>query len=332
MEMKALIYSTHGFDKPFLAAAASYKHHLMYTEQALNASTVHLAEGCQAVALFTGDDASAEVLQQLHDMGVRYIALRSVGYDHVDLVQAKALGLKVANVPAYSPHAIAEHAVALLLALNRRIPLGQQLMHHHDFRLDQLVGFDLYGKTVGVVGTGKIGSAFARIMHGFGCRLLAFDPVEQAELVRLTGIRYTSLEDLCAQSDVISIHCPLQAATHHLFRESLFSSMKKGVVLINTARGGIIRTADLLDALDSGIVSAAGLDVYEHEKGLYFEDLSHDVISDRLFDRLLAHPQVLLTGHQAFLTNEALEGIATTTIENLDAWDAAKTSVNEIGG
>jgi D-lactate dehydrogenase len=329
-EMKTFVYSIHGFDKPFLEAAAKDKHELFFTEQSLNLNTTDLAKGYQAVALFTSDNASSEVLQKLYDNGVKFIALRSVGYDHVDLAKAKQLNIKVANVPAYSPYAIAEHGIALIMALNRKLLLGQQLMQTGDYRLDQLTGFDLHGKKIGIVGTGKIGTAFAKIMHSFGCILLGYDVEVNHQLIKDTQIKYTSLEDLCKQSDVISINCPLNAATRHMFNKNVFEQMKKGVVFINTSRGGIVNTIDLIEALDKGIIAAAGLDVYEYEKPIFFHDHTNTGVNDDLFQKLRAHKNVLITGHQAFLTNEALQGIANTTIANLDAWAQNGVSENEV--
>jgi D-lactate dehydrogenase len=328
--MKTMIFSSHAFARPFVEKANNNKHELIFTGHPLNITTVDLAKGCEAVSLFTSDQGSAEVLDKLSDIGVKFMALRSAGYDHVDVSKAKSIGIKVANVPAYSPYSIAEHAVAMLMALNRRIVLGSLLMSKNDFRLDQLVGFDLHGKTVGIVGTGKIGSAFANIMHGFGCTLLGYDVEENRELIQETRIKYTSFEELCQSSDVISVHCPLNAATRYLFNKDSFSQMKEGVVFINTSRGGIVNTNDLLDALDSGIVGQAGLDVYEYEKPIFFYNHANSKIEDKLFEKLRTHPQVLLTGHQAFLTNEALAGIAGTTIGNLDAWASGGTSDNEV--
>lgn len=324
------MFSSHRFAEPFLNKSNDNKHDLTYTEQSLNINTAELAKGFEAVTLFTSDIGSAEVLEKLSQVGVKYIALRSVGYDHIDLAKAKSLKMKVANVPSYSPYSIAEHSVALLMALNRKIVLGCQLMGKNDFRLDQLVGFDLHGKTVGIVGTGKIGSAFGNIMHGFGCKLLGYDLEHNSDLIRDANITYTSFEELCQTSDVISVHCPLNGATKYLFNKDSFAKMKKGVVFINTARGGVVNTVDLLDALESGIIGFAGLDVYENEKPIFFYDHKLSKIDDVLFHKLRNHPRVLLTGHQAFLTNEALTGIANTTIANLDAWAAAAISENEV--
>jgi len=328
--MKTLIYSIHGFDKPFIERLGKGKHELIYTEQPLNENTANLAKGFEAVSLFTSDNASSKVIEHLHSLGVKFISLRSVGYDHVDLVKAKQFNIKVANVPAYSPYAIAEHSVALLMALNRKIILAQELMKLNDFRLDKLVGFDLHKKTVGVIGTGKIGAAFVRIMQGFGCKILAYDIKFDNELISQCNVQYTSLETLCNKSDVISVNCPLNEDTKYMFNKTTFSQMKNGVVFINTARGGLVNTQDLLDALDQGIVAAAGLDVYEYEKPIFFYDHSKTQLEDKLFEKLRSYHNVLITGHQAFLTKEALSEIAKTTIDNLDQWSLTGKSENEV--
>lgn len=230
--MKILMYSMYAFEKPFIENATHGKLEFEYTNQALNEDTAKLAEGFQGISLFTPDNASDSVLEKLYFYGVRYIALRSVGYDYVDLKKARALGIKVANVPTYSPYSVAEHAVTLLLALNRKIILGQKLMQMGDYRLDHLVGFDLHGKTVGIIGTGKIGTAFAKIMHGFGCQILACDPQENEELIQQTNLSYTTLEYVCKNSDVISVHCPLNPETKYMFNKSNFMLMKKGLSLL----------------------------------------------------------------------------------------------------
>ncbi|WP_413998787.1 2-hydroxyacid dehydrogenase [Flavobacterium sp. W1B] len=328
--MKTLIYSTSGFDKPFLEKATHGKLELVYTKQVLKEETVNLANGFEAISLFTSDNATASVLEKLYSYGIKYIALRSVGYDNIDLRKARSLGIKVANVPAYSPYSVAEHAVTLLMALNRKLILGQKLILMEDYRLDNLIGFDLHGKTVGIIGTGKIGSAFAKIIHGFGCKLMAYDPIENKELIQQTNISYKSLEEVCLNSDVISIHCPLNSETKYMFNRSLFKLMKKGVFLINTARGMIINTEDLIEALNSGTIAAAGLDVYEKEKSIFFLNHINKKIEDNLFTILRSQPNVLITGHQGFLTNEALQAIAVTTIANLNEWAYNGISENEL--
>jgi D-lactate dehydrogenase len=289
-----------------------------------------LTKGCEAVVLSTADFANEKMVNHLHAVGIKFIALRSVGYDHVALKQAHHFKMKVANVPSYSPYSIAEHTVLLLLAVNRKLSLGQFLMKQNDFRLDQLVGFDLHGKTIGVIGTGTIGAVFAKIMHGFGCQLVAYDMTENKELLAETNIKYGTLKEVCAQADVISVHCPLNVSSTFLFNASVFQQMKKGMIFINTARGKIVNTADLLEAMDAGIIAGAGLDVYENETHLYFENHSKDEVNDTLYTKLREHPKVLLTGHQAFLTNEALKGIADTTISNLTAWQETGRSENDL--
>lgn len=328
--MKIFVYSTHHFERSFLEKAANQKHELIFSAYALEADTAKLAHGCTAVVAFTADDLSAKVLDELYFHGIRYIALRSVGFDHVDLIKAKQLGIKIANVPNYSPYATAEHAVTLLLALNRKLLIGQKLMTRNDFSMDDLVSFDLHQKTIGIVGVGKIGGAFATIMNGFGCQLLGNDPLVNKELQLKTAITYTDLEDLCQQSDVISIHCPLNPETRYLFNKPLFEKMKKGVLLINTARGSIINTIDLLTALDSEIVAGAGLDVYENEKGIFFRNHLNTVIVDPLFDKLRNQQNVIITGHQAFLTKEALTDIAQTTFHNINLWEQRAFNPNEL--
>jgi D-lactate dehydrogenase len=329
--MKTLIYSISGFDKPFIEKAIHGNLDLAYTELSLNETTVKLAKGFDAISIFTSDDASAIVLEKLHALDIKYIALRSEGSDYIDISRAHALGIKVANVPStMSSNAVAEHAVALLLALNRKLTLGQKMMQLGDYRLDHLVGFNLYGKTVGIIGTGKTGSTFAKIIYGFGCKILAFDPVENEELKNQINISYTTFNDLCSNSDVISIHCPLNSKTNHLFNKTTFAIMRKEVILINTAHGSIVNTADLLKALSNQVIASAGLDVYEHEKTIFFKDHTGTPINDELLLKLNSNPNVLITGHQSFLTTEVLHEIASTTIANLNEWAYNSICKNEI--
>ncbi|WP_367754206.1 2-hydroxyacid dehydrogenase [Flavobacterium sp. WC2430] len=328
--MKILMYSTFEFEKPFIEKAIHGKLELVYTSENLNEDTVALSEGFEGISLFTSDFASTPILEKLYHFGIKYIALRSVGHDHIDLKKARALGIKVANVPAYSPFSIAEHAVTLLLALNRKIVLGQKLMEMGDYRLDNLLGFDLHEKTVGIIGTGKTGSAFAKIMHGFGCDLLCYDPIINQELIQQINIKYSTLEMLCQNADIISIHCPLNTSSKYMFNKSLFNQMKKGVFFINTARGKIVNTEDLIQAINKGIVAAAGLDVYEKERPIFFKNHVNKKNNDHMYTILRSLPNVLITGHQGFLTNEALQGIANTTIANFNAWAYNDTSENEL--
>jgi len=245
------------------------------------------------------------------------------------LEKAESLGIRVANVPEYSPYSVAEHAVAMLLTLNRKIIQSQLLMQLQDFRLDTLTGFDVHGKNVGVIGTGKIGLAFARIMQGFGANVYASDIEQSDEAMRL-GIEYLSLDELLQQSDIISIHCPLTSSTRHLLSGKQFLELKKNCILINTSRGAVINTIDLLEALEQGSLAGACLDVYEYEKGIYFSDQRENILHDPCFSRLRSMKNVLMTGHQGFLTQEALQGIATTTVFNIDCWAKGEVSSNEL--
>ncbi|HEY0742057.1 MAG TPA: 2-hydroxyacid dehydrogenase [Chryseosolibacter sp.] len=327
--MKVFVYSSRPYDRTELQRAASEKHELLFTEKRLMDETAHYSHGCPAVSLFTSDDASAPVLAKLHACGVQFLALRSVGCDHVDLRKAASLGMKVVNVPDYSPYAVAEHAVALLLALNRKIVEGQMLMQLQDFRIDTLKGYDIHGKTVGIIGTGKIGMAFAHIMKGFGAKLLAFDPIENPEAASI-GMRYDSLEGVLRESDIVSLHCPLIPATRHLISDTQFQWMKKNAILINTSRGAVVNTNDLIEAIESGRLGGACLDVYENEKGLFFTDHRNDILHDQMFCRLRSFKNVIITAHQAFLTQDAIESIAATTIANLDALERGVPCDNEL--
>ncbi|GAB2712089.1 lactate dehydrogenase [Hymenobacter frigidus] len=328
--MQVTVFSAHQYEHPFLLEAAQGRHELHLQLPALSLATANLAQGSQAVAIFANDDASAPVLEALHALGIRYVAVRAAGHDQVDLAAAQRLGLQVANVPEYSPHAIAEHAVALMLALNRQLLRSQPLLHRADFRLDELVGFNLHGKTVGLVGCGRIGAVLARILHGFGCKLLGQDIQPNPELTERYGMRYLSLAALCAEADIISLHAPLTPATHYMLGPDMLARCKPGAMIINTGRGGLLDTRAALAALQAGQLGYLGLDVYEYEKGLYFEDHSQQPATDSLLTELLAQPNVLITAHQAFLTREALASIAATTIASLDAWAQSKPAEHEL--
>jgi D-lactate dehydrogenase len=328
--MRVLVYSIFGFDKPFMEKAAHGNHKLVFTEQHLNENTAHLAQGFEAVSLFTSDVGSETVLQKLYTCGVKYIALRAVHSDLIDVPRAKSMAMKVANVPVYSPYSVAEHAVGLVLALNRKLVLGQRLMDIGDYRMDHLVGFDLHGKTVGIIGTGKIGAAFARIMHGFGCKIVAFDNEENKELMNEIPISYKTLEQVCATSDILSLHAAWNESSYPLFDKNTFSLCKKGMIFINTADGKLVNTEDLIEAIDNKILAAVGLDVYEKENSILFQDHTETPISDTLFLKLRSYHNVMITGHQGFLTNETIAGIAHTTIANLNAWAYNGISENEI--
>lgn len=327
--MKVYVYSSHQYDRIPLEKACSGKHQLTFSHKKLSVDSARGAVGNLAVSLFTADDASSPVLEILHGLGVRYIALRSAGYDHVDLKKTGSLQIKVANVPAYSPYSIAEHATAMLLALNRQLIQSQHLIALQDFRLDTLTGFDIHGKTIGIIGTGKIGMAFARIMSGFGAVVIGYDPVQDPDAAAIK-LKYVDMDELILRSDIISLHCPLNEKTKYLIGKSQFEKMKRGCILINTSRGGLVKTEAMLEALENSSLGGACLDVYEKEKGLFFEDHRTSILKDQLFARLRGFRNVLITGHQAFLTNEALRGIAETTNLNLDCWSNNTASPNEL--
>lgn len=328
--MNVAVYSTHPFEKPYLITANQEKHELLFIDNRLGDKSAIFAKDCEAVCLFTGDDASASVLTQLHQQGIKYIALRSAGFNHVDLEKAKELGMRVARVPAYSPYAIAEHAVALMLALNRKLIRAHNRIMELNFALDGLVGFDMHGKTVGIIGTGKIGEVLAHILRGFGCRILAFDLHPNQSLIDLHQVQYVNLEQIYDESDIISLHVPLNDKTRYMINAETIQKMKKGVMLINTSRGGLVDTKAVIDGLKHKHIGAVGLDVYEEEEGLFFEDLSEEILQDDVIARLMTFKNVLITSHQAFLTDTALTNIADTTIENLDAFEKGERNDNEL--
>ncbi len=320
--MHVAVYSTRRYDREFLERAnAAGRHRLDFLEARLEARTVPAAGAAEAVCAFVNDRLDAEVLGLLQARGVKLVVLRSAGFNHVDLAAAAALGLAVGRVPAYSPHAVAEHTVALVLALNRKIHKAYARVREGNFALDGLLGFDLVGRTLGVIGTGQIGTAFARIMAGFGCRLLAHAPVVEPACMAL-GARYVPLPELLAASDVVSLHCPLTPDTRHLIDADALAQMKRGAMLVNTSRGAVVDTPAVIRALKSGQLGSLGLDVYEEEGDLFFRDLSAEVLRDDVFARLLTFPNVVVTGHQGFFTGEALTAIAATTIDNLDCFVA----------
>jgi D-lactate dehydrogenase len=319
--MRVAVFSTKGYDQLFLQKAnAGHGHELTFLEARLSPETAPLAEGFPAVCAFVNDRLDAAVVRELARGGTRLIALRSAGFNHVDLPAAADAGLTVARVPAYSPHAVAEHAVALLLGLNRKLHRAYARVREGNFSLEGLLGFDVHGRTVGVIGTGKIGLAFARIMAGFGCRILASDPFPNPEC-EAVGAQYVGLPELFAQSDIIALHAPLTPDTHHLINAEALTRMKDGVMLINTSRGALVDTRAVIRALKTGKLGALGLDVYEEEEALFFEDQSGQVIEDDVFARLLTFPNVIITGHQGFFTEEALRNIADTTMNNVTAFE-----------
>jgi D-lactate dehydrogenase len=311
------MYSARGYDRQsFDSADGEHEFEFRYVEDRLTPHTAELALGCEAVCLFVNDDASAESLEALAGGGVRFVALRSAGFNHVDLEAAEQLGLEVVRVPAYSPNAVAEHTIALILALNRHIPRAYNRVRDGNFSLEGLVGFDLKGKSAGVLGTGQIGGLVARLLWHFRCQVLAHDPFPDDELAAL-GVDYVDLDRLWAESDIISLNMPLLPETHHIVNASTIRRMKQGVMLVNTGRGPLIDTAAVVKALKSGHIGSLALDVYEEEHALFFTDRSQDILADDTFARLLTFPNVLITAHQAFLTTEAVAAIAQTTLSNL---------------
>lgn len=328
--MRVSFFSTESYDRQFFDAAnARYGHEITYLEPRLTPATAFLASGSPVVCLFINDVANEESLRTLAEGGTRLVALRSAGFSHVDLEAASELGLTVVRVPAYSPEAVAEHTVALMLALARRIPRAFNRVREGNFELEGLLGFDLHGKTIGIVGTGRIGVAVARVLKGFGCRLIAYDVDENAEAASL-GVEYVSLEELYEGSDVVTLHCPLVPATYHLIDAEAVGRMRDGVMMINTSRGQVIDTPAVIDALKTGKIGYLGLDVYEEEGDLFFRDLSNQVMTDDVFARLLTFPNVVITAHQAFFTQEALTNIAETTLANISAFESGQATGNEV--
>jgi D-lactate dehydrogenase len=328
--MKIAVFSTKPYDRVFLEAANEHhQHQLVFFETRLTRETMSLAAGFPAVCVFVNDQLDEAVLETIYQGGTRLIALRCAGFNNVDLPTAKELGMKVVRVPAYSPHAVAEHTVGIMLTLNRNIHRAYNRVREGNFTLDGLLGFDLYGQTVGIIGTGQIGAVVAKIMNGFGCQLVAYDPYPNPAVTEL-NVRYVGLPELFAVSDIISLHCPLTPDTYHLISTQALHEMKHGVMLINTSRGALLDTQAVINALKSGKIGYLGLDVYEEEADLFFEDLSGRVIQDDVFSRLLTLPNVLITGHQAFFTRNALQQIATTTLSNITAFEGGAPTPNEV--
>jgi D-lactate dehydrogenase len=324
--MDVAVFSTKSYDRQFLGAAAAEQHRLTFLEARLTPQTAVLARGAVAVCAFVNDQVNAAVLAEFKALGVRLVALRAAGYNNVDLAAARQHGITIGYVPAYSPDAVAEHALAMMLALNRNIHRAWLRVREGNFALEGLLGFNMRGRCVGIIGTGRIGAALTRIMLGMGCRVIAHDPMPDATL----GVTYLPLEEVLAAADILSLHCPLTPQTRHMINAATIARMKRGVMLINTSRGAIVDTQALIDGLKTGAIGHLGLDVYEEEAGLFFEDMSDAVIRDDVFARLLTFPNVLVTGHQGFFTTEALTAIAETTIANITAFAASGRAVHEI--
>jgi D-lactate dehydrogenase len=328
--MKVTVFSAKAYDRrSFEAANSRFGHELVFVEARLTALTAALAAGSGAACAFVNDRIDAAVLHELARVGVRLIVLRSAGFNNVDVPQAEKLGLVVARVPAYSPYAVAEHAVALILALNRKLPRAISRVRDGNFTLEGLAGFDLHGRTVGIVGTGRIGSVFAKIMAGFGCRVIAVDRIHNQECVSM-GVEYIALEMLFKTADIISLHCPLTPETRHMIDADAIAQMKPVVMIINTGRGALVDTQAVIEGLKTGKIGFLGLDVYEEEEALFFEDYSGQIIQDDLFMRLLTFPNVIVTAHQAFFTEEALQNIADTTLANVTAFETGEGTLHRV--
>lgn len=326
--MKIAFFSARNYEQEYFDRFNS-NHHIGYFSVSLNEKTASLAEGCDVACAFVNDNLNAGTIEKLKSCGIRLIALRCAGYNNIDIRAAANSGIKIVRVPVYSPHAVAEHAIALILTLDRKIHKAYNRVREGNFSLEKLIGFDLNGKTVGVIGTGRIGSVFAQIAKGFGCRVIAYDIRPNTDLTR-EGIVYTGLEQLLADSNIVSLHCPLTPETHHFLNSTTINQMKKGAMLINTSRGALIETTAVIEALKSGHLGYLGIDVYEHEENLFFEDLSDIVIKDDVLMRLMTFPNVIITSHQGFFTEEALTQIALTTFENIKAFGEGSSLKNEI--
>ncbi|BAY74531.1 D-isomer specific 2-hydroxyacid dehydrogenase NAD-binding protein [Nostoc linckia NIES-25] len=328
--MKVAVFSTKAYDRHFLSAVnSSTQHELVFFEPRLNRDTAILAAGFPAVCVFVHDQVDAPTLELLASRGTHLVVLRCAGFNNVDLQAAADLGVSVVRVPAYSPYGVAEHAVGLILSLNRKIHRAYNRIRESNFSLDGLLGFNLHQRTVGIIGTGKIGLILGQIMKGFGCNLLAYDVYRNSELEALGG-KYVELPELFANSDIISLHCPLTPETHHLINAQAIEQIKPGVMLINTSRGALIDTQAVIEGLKSGKIGYLGVDVYEQESELFFEDLSGEIIQDDIFQRLTTFPNVLITGHQAFFTAEALHNIAETTFANITDIEQGRPCANQI--
>ncbi|EAZ89894.1 2-hydroxyacid dehydrogenase [Crocosphaera chwakensis] len=331
--MKVAVFSTRSYDRKFLDRAniaANSPHDLEYFETKLNEKTAPLANGFPCVCIFVNDTADAATLKSLAEQGTKLIALRCAGYNMVDLEAAEELGLKIVRVPAYSPYAVAEHAVGLILMLNRRLNKAYNRVRDDNFTLDGLLGFDLHERTIGVIGTGKIGTIFAQIMNGFGCHLLGYDVHPNDEFSGISGAKYVDLPELLAKSDIISLHCPLVSSTYHLINRDTIEQMKPGVMLINTSRGQLVDTRAVIDGIKTGKIGYVGLDVYEEEDDLFFEDYSNNIIQDDTFQLLQSFQNVVITAHQAFFTQDALTAISQTTIANISSWEQGNELSHEV--
>lgn len=332
--MKVACFSTKSYDEQFLSEAIqqastdSPRHDFQFLEARLDETTIRLADSMDAVCVFVNDDLNATVCEGLARCGVRHIVLRCAGFNNVDLKAANTFGLRVARVPRYSPHAVAEHTIGLILTLNRKIHKAYNRVRENNFSIDGLLGFDLNGRKFGIIGTGAIGIVLAKIVQGFGCDVLLYDPYPSEQAAALG--RYVELDELLRTSDLVSLQCPLTEDTYHLINEERVNQMKPGAMLVNTSRGGLIDAAAVIAGLKDKKIGGVALDVYEEESGVFFEDLSQQIMQDDVLSRLMTFPNVLVTSHQAFFTRDALETIASTTIANLDAMSRNESTGNDV--
>lgn len=328
--MKITFFSTQPYDKEFFTQSnKAFGFQLEFHKSALELANAQAITNSEVVCIFVNDACNATVIDKLAERGVRLIALRCAGFNNVDLQAAEAAGIKVVRVPAYSPYAVAEHAVALILTLNRKIHKAYNRVREQNFSLQGLIGFDLNGKTVGVIGTGNIGQVFCKIMLGFGCRVLAFDLIANKDMEKL-GVEYMDVSSIFAEADIISLHCPLNDSTRHLINNETLAMMKDGVMLVNTSRGGLVDTKAAINALKKGKLGSLAIDVYEQEEKLFFRDHGGDIIQDDTIQRLMSFPNVIVTAHQAFFTQEALTQIAEITLNNIKDWEENRALKNQL--
>ena len=328
--MKTAIFSTKSYDREYFEKCnIDTKHNVTFFEESLNSHTAELTKGYEAICVFVNDNLDKQIIEKLSENGVKLIALRCAGFNNVDLLAASEKKITIVRVPAYSPQAVAEHTVALILTLNRKTHKAYNRIREGNFSVEKLTGFNLFGKTVGVIGTGKIGFAFCEIMLGFGCKILAYD-IKESDTLKAKGVLYKTLDEILCNADIISLHCPLTPQTHHLINKEAFSKMKKGVMLINTGRGALVKATDAIEALKNKKLGYLGIDVYEQEEKLFFKDLSEHIIQDEIILRLIGFPNVLITAHQGFLTKEALEQIAIITLKNISHFEKGEFLENEV--
>ena len=326
--MKIAFFSTKPYDKEYFERH-NRLHEISYYDVALNEQSIRLAEGTEAVCVFVNDQLNALIIEKLQKQGIKLIVLRCAGFNNVDLPAANKAGIRVVRVPAYSPYAVAEHALALIMTLNRKTHKAYNRVREGNFSLENLTGFDLYNKTVGVVGTGKIGGVFAHIMLGLGCKVLAYDKFTDTQLIK-AGVSYVTFDELLAAADILSLHCPLTDSTHHLINEQSLAKLKKGMMLINTSRGALVDTQAVIEALKNKTIGYLGIDVYEQEENIFFKDLSEQILQDDILARLMMFPNVIITSHQGFLTEEALTQIALVTLQNISDFEQQKPLTNEV--